>query len=175
MRPANSGKSNSSGLESEARRRPRSHFTSSREMSFSCSRTKWFRNASFFLSSSFSMDQPLLFDSDCLAVDGLRPHPSVRPAAIVPDQKSLAVLGLDEMKIVATVDVHEDHVAYGHVRRLDRGQRHEIPVIHLALHGMASRPDLAFSASLEGLDRVLSPAHRGSSEALSTPTAISAA
>jgi hypothetical protein len=79
------------------------------------------------------------------------------------------------MKIVPTLNVHEDHVAYGHVRRLDRGQRHEIPVIDLALHGMASRPDLAFSASLKLLDRMLGPAHRGSSEALRAPTAISAA
>ena len=68
----------------------------------------------FMILILYSIDD-LPFDPDGLPIDGMEVHPPVDAAAIVADLEPLAVLGLDQMKIIPPMDMDEDHVIHGQV------------------------------------------------------------
>jgi len=101
----------------------------------------------------------LPFDSNGLPVDGLEIDPSVYPASVIADLEPLAVPSLDQVKVIPTVDMNEDHIVHGQVSFLHGPKGDQVAIVHPAIHGVSPWPDLDLPARLEFLDCVLSPAH----------------
>lgn len=74
--------------------------------------------------------------------------PAVDIATVIANLKSSTIHSFDEVQIIAASDFDKNDVVWLKRRRVARFQGHQVTVIDLAAHRMATRPDLNGLASL---------------------------
>lgn len=103
----------------------------------------------------------LRFDRDRDTIYRVGSNPTVDAAAIVPDQIALTLYGFDQVQVVPTADADKDDRTCLQIGWCDGFEGDERAVAHLALHRVASWPDLGLLTSAKSFFCVLCPTHDG--------------
>jgi hypothetical protein len=103
-----------------------------------------------------------LFNPRTLPKNAVLADPSVDPATVVSDLKSLTLNGFDEMQVLLAVDFAQYNVAHVERRVDDRFDRAKLTGFDFSLHRVSPGPKLNRLSIFQARDMPRSPAHYNS-------------
>jgi hypothetical protein len=110
------------------------------------------------------MELGSVFNTDALAKDGIRSHPSVDETSIVPNLVSITLDGLHNVQIVVAADSTQHDVADGEPRRVYGRNSTKLARFDSAPHRASARTERYCLSGPELINVVRRPPQRSSSQ-----------
>jgi hypothetical protein len=103
--------------------------------------------------------QVLSFNANAFAIDAVRGNPAVDASAIVPNLKTVALTGFNQMDVMETVYLAQDDISNLKLVEIDRRHRAQLAGLNSSFHRVSARAELHGFALLEFFDVGRCPAH----------------